>query len=82
LKVADTADHRSGSYKVIAIRHQFLQQLGILRVTFNQLVASIRRVGFVSTTILAKVVQSNYLMPGIEQLLDQIATDKTSSTSD
>ncbi len=77
MKVRNAANHGCGGDKVVAICNQFLQQLGILGIAFDEGVSRIGVVRFFRPSVFAEVVEADYLVPGVEQLFDQISTDKT-----
>src|SRR5208283_5111957 len=81
MEIADAADHRGASDKVVAVGKKFLQQVNVLAVGFDEFITRMFVVGLLHPTVLAEVVEAYDVVTGLEEFFDQITADKTGRTS-
>jgi hypothetical protein len=77
VEVRDAADHRGCRDDLVAVDGQLGEQLGILRVTFDEVVPRIVVVAAPHGAVLAEVVHADHLVPGLEKLGDEISADES-----
>jgi hypothetical protein len=82
VEVRDAADHGRAGHDVVALGGQLDHQLGILRVALDQPVARMRVVAAPHGPVFAEVVQADDLVPGLEQVGDEVAADEPAGAGD
>src|SRR5438309_3276963 len=77
MKVADAADSRGASDNLSHVAHQLGKKRSILGVALNEAITRMPRRSRTQWPVLGEVVQSDNLMAGLQQFLDQITADET-----
>src|SRR6267142_5556957 len=80
MEVTDTADHGRSRHEVFAIAQHLLEQVGVLRVCFNERVTRMGVVGLRHPAVFAEIIESNDFMAALQQLVNQVPADKTGSS--
>ena len=80
MEVADPADHGSARHDLVDVRSKLSQERAILGVAFHEPIGGMIFVASRERAVLAEIVEADDLMPGLEELRDQIPGDETSCT--
>jgi hypothetical protein len=68
VEIGDATDHRRARNKLIAVRGQLGQQLGVLRVTLDKAVARVVVEASLDRAVLAEVVDSDNVVAGLQEI--------------
>ena len=82
MEVRDAADHGCPRDHVVAVHGQLRQQLRVLGIALDQPEARIVVMAAAHRAVLAEVVHADDLVPGLQQLCDQVSADETSRPGD
>src|SRR5439155_10064654 len=82
MKVTDSTDHGCPGQDLVAFESEPGQKRDVLGVTLDQPVSGMAVVAFAQGTVLAEVVDADDLVPGSQQLFDQVAADEAGGPGD
>ncbi len=82
VEVGDAADHRRARDQLIAVRGQLGQQLRVFRVALDELVAGVVVEAALDRAVFAEVVNADDLVPGLQEVGDEISADEPGGAGD
>ena len=77
VEVADPADHRRSRHDLIAVRGELRQQRDVLGIALDEPVARVTVVRLGQPTVLREVIEPDDVVPGLQQLGDEVAVDES-----
>src|SRR5436305_11339372 len=82
VEVADSANHRRGRDDLVGIRCELGHELDVLDVALDEPIPRVVVVRLRQRAVLTEVVDANDLVPGLEQLRDEVAVDEPGRAGD
>lgn len=78
----DAPDHRRPGDELIAVRQEVRHQVDVAGIALDEAIARMAVVLLPHRAILGEIVQPDYLMPLIKELLNHVVADETRGASD